>query len=95
MLVKDAAKTKSKIFIYDMEPSSGFISNGTLWPLGFDLDEPSIFKSIDLQTHIEELEPEWQQLFQPGPAIKRKLIKFMFEEQYIYYMSGTKEITVN
>lgn len=88
MLVKDTLKTKNKIFTFDAEsPSTGYITNGTMWPLNFDIGESTLLASMDMKTHIEELEKEWQKVTDrtQEEGFKEKLLKWIFEGLEVYY----------
>lgn len=93
MKIEDAAKTKGKVFVYLAEKTSGFISDGTLLPPGFDFGEMTFLDVADLQTGIEELTPEWQNVAELVNG-KERLIKFLFGEEgeYIYYHGASEKV---
>lgn len=92
MNIKDAVKTKSKVFSYNAEPTNVFVSDGTLWPTSFDLGEMTLVNNGDIETGIEELEGKWQHVTEVKPEMLQRLISFVFgdEGQYILY-SGSNE----
>ena len=91
MKLKDAVKTKNKVFVYTEEPTSGFVSDGTLFPPGFDFGEMTFLDHSDIETGIEELTEPWQHVAELVGG-KERLIKFLVGEEGEYiYCHGTKE----
>lgn len=82
MVIDDAVKTISKIFINDVELGTGFISNGTWDVSTFNFDEATIVCHVNLkmQLNLKRVSPA-------APEIYYDLIKMLFDKD-VYIDQG-------
>jgi len=93
MRIKDAVKTKGKVFVYLNDPHSGFISDGTWKAPGFDFDDVKFMNHSDLDFGVEELDETWQKVAELSEG-KERVIKFLFGSRgaYTWEHDGKEEI---